>query len=327
MEWQGNTIVDLARDFLNSNGAVKYTDIEVTEPANADLVGYEDTAEGWKSMASNLNICSQKGLINRFDSTAGANTVLNPLGGVHQLTPTQSMVAKIPVLKGKTNTCSVMAWGYNPYITDKSPYHGAMLAVVESIAKIVAVGGSYKKCWLTFQEYFERTQNNPTRWGKPFSALLGAFHAQLELGCGSVGGKDSMSGTFEDIDVPPTLVSFAVSTALADEVVSPEFKTANSDVILITPNYTENNLPDFPSIKSCFDKVEQLIKQGRAKAIWSVSSGGVAEGIAKCVLVIKLVFNLLRNYQKNFIQPCYGSFIVELNDNADKDDCLLGKLH
>lgn len=326
MEWQGNTIVDLARDFLNSNGAVKYTDIEVTEPANADLVGYEDTAEGWKSMVSNLNICSQKGLINRFDSTAGANTVLNPLGGVHQLTPTQSMVAKIPVLKGKTNTCSVMGWGYNPYITDKSPYHGAMLAVVESIAKIVAVGGSYKKCWLTFQEYFERTQNNPTRWGKPFSALLGAFHAQLELGCGSVGGKDSMSGTFEDIDVPPTLVSFAVSTASADKVVSPEFKTANSDVILITPNYTENNLPDFSSIKSSFDKVEQLVKQGRAKAIWSVSSGGVAEGIAKMCFGNKIGFQFIEELsERTLFNPCYGSFIVELNDNADKDDCLLGK--
>ncbi len=325
MEWNGNTIVDLAREFLNSNGAVKYTDIEVTEPATADLSSFEDTAEGWKSMVSNLNICSQKGLVERFDSTIGAGTVLMPFGGVNQLTPTQAMVAKIPVLKGNTNTCSVMGWGYNPYLSDKSPYHGAMLAVVESIAKVVAVGGSYKKCWLTFQEYFERTQNNPTRWGKPFSALLGAFQAQLEMGCGSIGGKDSMSGTFEDIDVPPTLVSFAVSTASANKVVSPEFKNANSDVILITPKYTENELPDFTSIKSCFDRVEQLIEQGKAKAIWSVSFGGVAEGITKMCFGNKLGFQFTADLSKKILfNPCYGSFIVELSDKAEKDDCLLG---
>lgn len=326
MEWQGNTIVDLSREFLNSNGAVKYTDIEVTEPAITDSVNFEDSVEGWKSMASNLNICSQKGLIDRFDSTIGAGTVLIPLGGVNQLTPVQSMVAKIPVLKGETNTCSVMSWGYNPYISDKSPYHGATLAVVESIAKVVAVGGSYKKCWLTFQEYFERTKNNPTRWGKPFAALLGAFHAQLEMGCGSIGGKDSMSGTFEDIDVPPTLVSFAVSTASADKVVSPEFKKAGSDVIFITPEYNENNLPDFSSIKKCFDRVEKLIVDGKAKSVWAVSFGGIAEGIAKMCFGNKIGFEFTADIsQKTLFKPCYGSFIVELNDKADKDDLLLGK--
>ncbi|HHX56915.1 MAG TPA: phosphoribosylformylglycinamidine synthase, partial [Clostridiales bacterium] len=325
MEWNGNTIVNLSREFLNSNGAVKYTDIEVTEPATADLSSFEDTAEGWKSMASNLNICSQKGLVERFDSTIGAGTVLMPFGGVNQLTPTQAMVAKIPVLKGNTNTCSVMGWGYNPYLSDKSPYHGAMLAVVELIAKVVAVGGSYKKCWLTFQEYFERTQNNPTRWGKPFSALLGAFQAQLEMGCGSIGGKDSMSGTFEDIDVPPTLVSFAVSTASANKVVSPEFKNAGNDVILITPKYTENDLPDFTSIKSCFDRVEQLIEQGKATAVWSVSFGGVAEGITKMCFGNKLGFQFTADLsEKTLFNPCYGSFIVELSNKAEKDDCLLG---
>ena len=172
------------------------------------------------------------------------------------MSPSQAMAAKIPVLTGETNTCSLMGWGYNPDISEKSPYHGSMLAVIESIAKVVAAGGSYKKCWLTFQEYFERTQNDPARWGKPMAALLGAFRAQLELACGSIGGKDSMSGTFENIDVPPTLVSFAVSTAMADKIVSTEFKGSGNTVISIVPEYDANGLPKFDSIKACFDKVE-----------------------------------------------------------------------
>ena len=216
-----------------------------------------------------------------FDSTIGAGTVLMPFGGAYQLTPSQAMAAKIPVLRGETNTCSLMGWGYNPLISERSPYHGAMCAVVESVAKIVAAGGSWHHCWLTFQEYFERTQNNPERWGKPMAALLGAFQAQLELSCGAIGGKDSMSGTFEQIDVPPTLVSFAVSTAKADHVVSTEFKNTDSKVILVKPTYLENGLPDFDSIRACFDQVEAIIRDNRAAAIWAVDFGGVAEGIAK----------------------------------------------
>ena len=192
MNWNGKTIVNLSREFLNSNGAPKYTDIEVEAPSKAEEDVMPDTAESWSHLLSNLNVCSQKGLIEKFDSTIGAGTVLMPFGGVYQLTPSQAMAAKIPVLKGETNTCSLMGWGYNPDISSKSPYHGAMLAVIESIAKVVAAGGTYKKCWLTFQEYFERTQNDPKRWGKPMAALLGAFKAQLEMGCGSIGGKDSM---------------------------------------------------------------------------------------------------------------------------------------
>ncbi|MBR3535765.1 MAG: phosphoribosylformylglycinamidine synthase, partial [Oscillospiraceae bacterium] len=220
MNWNGKTIVDLSRDFLNSNGAVKHTDVRVTEPVTGTVAEYSDDAEGWTQMISNLNVCSQKGLVEKFDSTIGAGTVLMPFGGVYQLTPSQAMAAKIPVLNGETTTASIMGWGYNPVISEKSPYHGAILAVIESIAKVVAAGGSSKKCWLTFQEYFERTQNDPARWGKPFAALLGALKAQLEFGCGAIGGKDSMSGTFENIDVPPTLVSFAVSTAKSGKVVS-----------------------------------------------------------------------------------------------------------
>lgn len=326
MNWNGHTIVDLSRDFLNSNGAVKYTDIVVEDPVFTDDETFTDSAETWTEIMSNLNVCSQKGLIEKFDSTIGAGTVLMPFGGVYQMTPSQAMAAKIPVLKGETNTCSLMGWGYNPDISSKSPYHGAMLAVVESISKIVAAGGSYKKCWLTFQEYFERTQNDPKRWGKPLSALLGAFKAQLEMGCGSIGGKDSMSGTFEDIDVPPTLVSFAVSTAQANKVVSTEFKEAGNDVIMITPEYDRNGLPVFASLKNCFDKVEKLIVEGRANAVWTLGYGGVAEGIAKMCFGNRLGFEFSAHLTATELyKHCYGAFIVEVLGNAQDGEFVIGK--
>ncbi|MDE5854941.1 MAG: phosphoribosylformylglycinamidine synthase subunit PurQ, partial [Ruminococcus sp.] len=269
---------------------------------------------------------SQKGLIEKFDSTIGAGTILMPFGGVYQLSPSQAMAAKIPVLKGETNTCSLMGWGYNPDISVKSPYHGAMLAVVESIAKIVAAGGTYKKCWLTFQEYFERTQNDPKRWGKPMAALLGAFKAKLELGCGSIGGKDSMSGTFENIDVPPTLVSFAVSTAKADKVVSTEFKKSGSKVIYIAPDYDINGLPVFDSVKAVFDKVEDIISAGRAASVWTVGYGGVAEGIAKMCFGNKLGFEFSSRLLADVLfKPCYGAFIIELTGEASDDEQVIGK--
>ena len=326
MNWNGNTIVDLSRDFLNSNGAPKFTDIEVEAPAEREVEEVSDTADSWTELMSNLNVCSQKGLIEKFDSTIGAGTVLMPFGGVYQLSPSQAMAAKIPVLKGETNTCSLMGWGYNPDISEKSPYHGAMLAVIESIAKIVAAGGTYKKCWLTFQEYFERTQNDPKRWGKPMAALLGAFKAQLEMGCGSIGGKDSMSGTFENIDVPPTLVSFAVSTANADKIVSTEFKGTGSEVIMITPEYDENGLPKFDSIKECFDKVEKIISDGRANAIWTNGYGGIAEGIAKMCFGNKIGFEFTSHLSgEELFRPCYGAFIIELNGAAADGENVIGK--
>ncbi len=326
MNWNGNTIVDLSRDFLNSNGAPKFTDIEVEAPAEREAEEVSDTADSWTELMSNLNVCSQKGLIEKFDSTIGAGTVLMPFGGVYQLSPSQAMAAKIPVLKGETNTCSLMGWGYNPDISEKSPYHGAMLAVIESIAKIVATGGTYKKCWLTFQEYFERTQNDPKRWGKPMAALLGAFKAQLEMGCGSIGGKDSMSGTFENIDVPPTLVSFAVSTANADKIVSTEFKGTGSEVIMITPEYDENGLPKFDSIKECFDKVEKIISDGRANAIWTNGYGGIAEGIAKMCFGNKIGFEFTSHLSgEELFRPCYGAFIIELNGAAADGENVIGK--
>ena len=326
MNWNGNTIVDLSRDFLNSNGAPKFTDIEVEAPAEREAEEVSDTADSWTELMSNLNVCSQKGLIEKFDSTIGAGTVLMPFGGVYQLSPSQAMAAKIPVLKGETNTCSLMGWGYNPDISEKSPYHGAMLAVIESIAKIVAAGGTYKKCWLTFQEYFERTQNDPKRWGKPMAALLGAFKAQLEMGCGSIGGKDSMSGTFENIDVPPTLVSFAVSTANADKIVSTEFKGTGSEVIMITPEYDENGLPKFDSIKECFVKVEKIISDGRANATWTNGYGGIAEGIAKMCFGNKIGFEFTSHLSgEELFRPCYGAFIIELNGAAADGENVIGK--
>ncbi len=325
MKWNGKTIVDLSREFLNSNGAEKHTDVSVQLPVTAQVKTYSDNADSWEALMSNLNVCSQKGLVERFCSTVGAGTVLMPFGGKEQLTPAQAMAAKIPVFRGETNTCSLMGWGFNPYVSDKSPYHGAISAVIESVAKIVAAGGSYKKCWLTFQEFFERTQNNPSRWGKPFSALLGAFKAQIELGCGAIGGKDSMSGTFENIDVPATLVSFAVSTAKADKIISGEFKKSGSKVIFINPDYDENHLPVFSSIKSCFETVEKLIEEGRAVSVWAVGFGGVAEAIAKMSLGNRIGFTFEKKLPDDILfYSKYGSFIVELDGDPVDGENVIG---
>ena len=314
MNWCGNTIVDLSREFLNSNGATKYTDIEVEEPSLSPVHDYKNTAENWKKLMTELNVCSQKGLVERFDSTIGASTVLMPYGGVLQTTPSQAMAAKIPVLHGETNTSSLMGWGFNPDLSAQSPYHGAVYAVVESVAKVVAAGGSRKQCWLTFQEYFERTQNTPTRWGKPLSALLGAYSVQNGLGIGSIGGKDSMSGTFEHIDVPPTLVSFAVSVADAEKIISPEFKQVGNQVVLFLPEYDENGLPVYESLKKTFDAVEALIRDGNAKSAWALGYGGVAEGIAKMCFGNLMGFRFIKDIPDELMfNPVYGGFIVELN--------------
>ena len=326
MKWNDKVIVDLSREFLNSNGAEKHTTVAVPVPVTNQIKTYSDTPESWEQLMTNLNVCSQKGLVERFDSTIGAGTVLMPYGGTYQLTPTQAMAAKIPVLKGETDTCSIMGWGFNPYVSDRSPYHGAMFAVIESIAKVVAAGGSYKHCWLTFQEYFERTQNNPTRWGKPFSALLGALKAQLELGCGSIGGKDSMSGTFENIDVPPTLVSFAVSTASAKKVISPEFKKAGDKVILIVPELDENGLPVFDSVKECYEKVEKLIADGTAVAAWAVGFGGVAEAVAKMSLGNRIGFKFDKKLSEDLLfYSRYGAFVVELDGDPFTVENVIGE--
>ena len=326
MNWCGNTIVDLSRDFLNSNGAEKHTDIKVSAPIFAADSDTADNADRWEAMISNLNICSQKGLVERFDSTIGAGTVLMPYGGKYQNTPTQAMAAKIPVLKGETTTASVMGWGFNPYLSSESPYHGAMSAVVESVSKVVATGGTYEKCWLTFQEYFERTQNNPERWGKPLSALLGAYKAQTELGCAAIGGKDSMSGTFENIDVPPTLVSFAVSVAKAKNVISQEFKKSGSKVIYIKPEYDSNKLVDFDSLKAVFKKVEKLIADGKVLSCWAVSYGGVSEAVAKMAFGNRIGFKFTDKLStEELYRACYGSFVIELADGVETDERVIGE--
>ncbi len=311
MNWNGKTICDISREFLNSNGAEKHTEIEVPKPEVSYSTGYKNTAEDWEKLITDLNVCSQRALVQRFDSTVGAATVLMPFSGKTQQTPVQAMAAKIPVLNAKTNTASLMGWGYNPAVAVQSPYHGAMLAVIESIAKIVAAGGSSERCWLTFQEYFERTQGTPSRWGKPFSALLGAYKAQLELGCGAIGGKDSMSGTFEKIDVPPTLVSFAVSTAKADKIISAEFKCPFSKIYYIAPKYDENMLPDFESVKKVFKTVEKAIADGKALSVWSLANGGLAEGVFKMSLGNHIGAKLNKMDDEKLFGLCYGAFIIE----------------
>ena len=311
MNWNGKTICNIAREFLNSNGAEKHTDIYVPNPEVTYSTGRTNTEECWKELVSDLNICSQKGLVQRFDSTIGAGTVLMPYSGKTQQTPVQAMAAKIPVLGGNTKTASIMAWGFNPFVSKQSPYHSAALAVVESIAKVVAAGGSSEKCWLTFQEYFERTQGNPERWGKPFAALLGAYKAQLAMGCGAIGGKDSMSGTFEHIDVPPTLVSFAVSTAKSDKIISAEFKLPFSNIYYIAPEYDENKMPVFESVKKVFKTVEKAIADGKALSVWSLASGGVAEGIFKMAIGNRIGAKLKNIGDSKLFDLCYGGFIIE----------------
>ena len=317
MNWNGRTIVDISREFLNSNGAEKHTDVAVPDVKVSYSTGRKNTSADWEGMVTDLNICSQRGLVQRFDSTIGGATVLMPFSGKTQQTPVQAMAAKLPVLNAKTDTTSIMAWGFDPAVSTQSPYHGAVCAVVESIAKVVAAGGTYEHCWLTFQEYFERTQGKPERWGKPFAALLGAYRAQLEMGCGAIGGKDSMSGTFEHIDVPPTLVSFAVSTAKAPDVISAEFKAAGHKIGYIAPKYDENGLPVFDSVKEIFRTVEKLIKDKKAVSVWSVAHGGVAEGIFKMSLGNQIGAKLDKLTDEELFTPVYGAFIMELTGEAD----------
>ena len=317
MNWNGRTIVDISREFLNSNGAEKHTDVAVPDVKVSYSTGRQNTSADWEGMVTDLNICSQRGLVQRFDSTIGGATVLMPFSGKTQQTPVQAMAAKLPVLNAKTDTTSIMAWGFDPAVSTQSPYHGAVCAVVESIAKVVAAGGTYEHCWLTFQEYFERTQGKPERWGKPFAALLGAYRAQLEIGCGAIGGKDSMSGTFEHIDVPPTLVSFAVSTAKAPDVISAEFKAAGHKIGYIAPKYDENGLPVFDSVKEVFRTVEKLIKDKKAVSVWSIAHGGVAEGIFKMSLGNQIGAKLDKLTDEELFTPVYGAFIMELTGEAD----------
>jgi phosphoribosylformylglycinamidine synthase len=271
-----------------------------------------DIKKKWLGLMSDLNICSQKGLGDRFDSTIGAGTVLLPFGGARQKTPIQAMAAKLPVPNGHTTTCSLMSWGADPYVAEKSPYHGAVAAVVESAAKLVAEGGSLGSMWLSLQEFFPHVTDDPRRWGMPFQALLGALDAQMGLGIAAIGGKDSMSGSFEDIDVPPTLISFACGTANAQRVLSPEFKAAGDNIVLLAPVYDRNGLPVYMSLRRLFAKIERLISSHKVKAVWALGPGGAAEGIAKMAFGNNIGFRAAENIDRNMLfDQCYGAFLVE----------------
>ncbi len=318
MNWNGKTIVDLSREFLNSNGAEKHIIITPEKPQLMPKAVVGSFSEAYKAIADDLNICSKRGLSEQFDSTIGAGTVLMPFGGKHQLTPIQAMVQKISVEQKHTNDCSLMAWGYNPFIAEQSPYHSAYLAVVESVAKLIATGAEFKDVYLTFQEYFERLGKDGKRWGKPLSALLGAFKAQMNLGIGSIGGKDSMSGTFEDLDVPPTLVSFAVTTDKVDNIISPEFKAVGSKVYLLCPIYDENELPYTPSLLSTFDRVTALMREGKVKAAYTPTIGGIAEAVMKMSFGNGFGFKFNGDLSKEAIFDYnYGSFLLETDEDID----------
>ena len=319
MHWNGQTIVDISREFLNSNGAEKHINVKAAAPASFEKKVSGGFAENYRALAADLNVCSKRGLSERFDSTIGAGTVLMPFGGKNQLTPIQSMVQKISVEQKHTDDCSLMSWGYNPFIFEKSPYHGAYLAVVESVAKLIATGAEFKDVYLTFQEYFEKLGKDATRWGKPLSALLGAFRAQKELGIGSIGGKDSMSGSFENLDVPPTLVSFAVTTQKTGDIVSPEFKKAGNKVVLLKPAYDENGLPVAASLIALFDKVTKLMRDGVAVAAYTPTLGGVAEAVMKMSFGNGLGFRYADSLtEADIFGYAYGAFLLEVNaDVAD----------
>ena len=317
MFWRGNDIVNISRDFLDTNGAKQFTKVYVSEPTSdmpkAEVKG-NTVEEKWLNNLQQLNVACQKGLVERFDSTIGAGSVLMPFGGKNQLTPIEAMAAKVPVLRGETTTATLMSYGYNPEFSKYSPFHGAVYAVVESVAKIVAAGGKYSSCRLTFQEYFERLGTDPKRWGKPFSALLGGLYAQMKLGTASIGGKDSMSGTFKDLDVPPTLVSFAVDVTKFDNVISPEFKKTNTKIVKLTTKFDENDLPDFNELTKNFDKVTELIKDKKVISAATVGFGGTAAAISKMSFGndIGAVIN-----DDDLYDTHYGSFILEVDGDPN----------
>ena len=318
MVWNGATIVDISRDFLNSNGAEKHQKAHIEKASVWQPQWAGSTfGEKMKSMVGDLNICSKKGLSERFDSTIGAGTVLMPFGGSHQLTPQMAMAAKLPV-DGETTTCSGMAWGFNPYLMSADPYKGAMLAVVDSVTKLVASGFRYQDMYLTFQEYFERLGDKPERWGKPLAALLGALDAQMGLGIASIGGKDSMSGSFEDLDVPPTLVSFATAIGKTHRVVSTEFKKGHSSVVLLRPFYKEDGVtPNFASLLANYYIADQMMEKGIVLSASAVGYGGIAEALFKMGLGNQVGFRMIADMSVDeLFEPAYGSLVLEIATGA-----------
>ncbi len=317
MNWNGVNIVDISRDFLDTNGAPKHITAHAQSPAIEKKTVTGSFRGNLMAMAADLNCCSRRGLSERFDSTIGAGTVLMPFGGRNQLTPIQAMVQKISVEKKHTDDCSVMSWGYNPHLTSASPYHGAYTAVVESLSKLIATGAEYKDVYLTFQEYFERMGSDPKRWGQPLAALLGAFRAQMDLGVAAIGGKDSMSGSFEDIDVPPTLVSFAITTQKTGDIVSPEFKAAGHEIVLLTPDYDGDGLPVPASLLENFNTVTALMRAGKVAACYTPGIGGVAEALMKMALGNTVGVSLTAALTMDDLFSCrYGSFVMEMTEDC-----------
>jgi len=327
MSWRGKTIVDISRDFLNTNGVKQRTKIKVN---GAEMSGSvldklpqeieelrSSPLEAWKRNLQRLNVCSQKGLVERFDSTIGGGTVQMPFGGRYQLTPTEGMIAKLPVENGNTITGTIMTFGYNPDVSKWSPFHGAVYAIVESLARLVAMGGNYKKARLTLQEYFEKLGSDPEKWGKPFSALMGAFYTQYSLKVPAIGGKDSMSGTFRDMNVPPTLVSFALAPTDVTFAVSPEFKKARSSVVLVSVKKDDLRLPDFVSLDSVYTRVNELIRKREILSASSIKAGGLAETISKMCFGNGIGVRLEDIGFDRLFMLDYGSLVVEVEGGRD----------
>ena len=320
LNWRGKEIVNISRAFLDTNGAHQETSVEVEIPSKDGNLFEErpdvtDVKKKWLDVLADLNVCSQKGLVEMFDGSIGAGSVFMPHGGKYQLTETQSMVAKVPVQNGKTETVTMMSYGFDPYLSSWSPYHGAAYAVTESVAKIVATGGDYKKIRFTFQEYFRRMTEDPKRWSQPFSALLGAYAAQIGFGLPSIGGKDSMSGTFNDIDVPPTLVSFAVDVAKVKDVITPEFKKAGSKLVWLRAPKDSYDLPDYPALMEQYDKLHQDIQAGRVISAYALDRHGIAAAVSKMAfgngMGVKIEHNL---DPRDFFAPAFGDIICEVPD-------------
>ena len=323
MDWRGKTIVDLSRAFLDTNGAHQEADVTLEVPDRAgnlfDKADVADVREKWLGMLSDLNVCSQKGLVERFDGSIGAGSVFMPYGGRYQLTETQAMVAKLPVLKGHTDTVTMMSYGFDPRLSSWSPYHGAVYAVVSSVAKIVAAGGDYSRIRFTFQEYFRRMNENPSRWSQPFSALLGAYSAQLGFGLPSIGGKDSMSGTFDtedgEINVPPTLVSFAVDVNSHKNVITPEFKRPGSKIVVFRIAKNQYDLPDYSQVMDGYGKIFEDIKAGRIISAYAVEGNGLAEAVSKMAFGNKLGVKIEHNVDpRDFFAASWGDIVCEVPD-------------
>ncbi len=318
MHWQGATIVDLSRAFLDANGTAKHTTVQVAKQATPLENKPSQFIDGMQTLLADLNVCGRKGLVEKFGSTVGASTVLVPLGGQYQLTSPQAMVAKLPITGQETKTCSGMAYGFNPFISEQDQYTGGYLAVVESVSKLLATGIPYNSIYLSFQEFFEKLGNDPTRWGKPFTSLMGALDAQLDLKLGAIGGKDSMSGSFEELDVPPTLVSFAVGSGNIDHIISPEFKKTGSKVVLLAPEYIDGLLPTTESLHAVYETVQELIQNGKVLSAFTPVYGGIAEGVAKMAFGNGIGFAVDDNITlDDFFSYNYGAFILELAEDIN----------